>query len=185
MAQQEIPTLGFGKRSRQRLGPDPNLHAEYYSNIVARRFMAWLLDTILITSIMAAVFVVLLITKVVTFGLMSIPLYFGFFLVPLIYYSVFLAGELAATPAMRVVGLELKTWNDGRPDYAQVVLRTIVHYLSVLFLSPLVLLVMLFNQRRLALHDYLSGTVMVNRLAAAATAPIDPRHSQRPPPIKR
>lgn len=185
MAQQEIPTLGFGKRGGQRLGPDPDLHAEYYGNIVLRRFMAWLLDTILITSVMAAVFVVLLLSKVVTFGLMSIPLSFGFFLVPLIYYAVFLGGELGATPAMRVVGLELKTWNDGRPDYAQVVLRTIVHYLSVLFLSPLVLIVMLFNQRRMAVHDYLSGTVMVNRLAGVAAAPLDPGRGERPPPIRR
>ena len=182
MATQNLPSLRVGGTANwQDVGPDPIAHPEYYQGIIARRFMAWLLDAAIVLVAMAGVLFLLAMTKLITLGLMALPVWLGFLIVPFLYYTIFLGGPNAATPGMRVIGLEMVTARDGRPDFGQALLRTIVHYASVVTLSPLILVVMLCNDRRRAAHDYLSGTTIVNRLSATAADTPD-RHT---PPAKR
>ena len=84
---------------------------------------------------------------------------------------------------MRVVGITLKSWDNRAPDYVQALLRTVLHYATVVFLSPLILVVMLCNTRHRALHDYLSGTVVINCLPDLGTGTID--RQMGVPPAKR
>jgi uncharacterized RDD family membrane protein YckC len=80
----------------------------------------------------------------------------------LIYYGATLGGPYSATIGMRVMDLELRTWY-GAPSYFVLgAMHAVVFWLSVSFLSPLVLLVGLFNSRRRLLHDVVLGTVVIN-----------------------
>ena len=63
---------------------------------------------------------------------------------------------------MRVMDLELRTWY-GAPGYFVLgAMHAVLFWISISFLSPLVLLVGLFNGRRRLLHDIVLGTVVIN-----------------------
>ncbi len=63
---------------------------------------------------------------------------------------------------MRVMDLEMRTWY-GAPGYFVLgAMHAVLFWVSVSFLSPLVVLVGLFNGRRRLLHDIVLGTVVIN-----------------------
>ena len=69
---------------------------------------------------------------------------------------------------MRMVDLEMRTWY-GAPCYFVLgAVHAIGYWLSVTFLTPLILLVPLFNDRRRLLHDMLVGTIVINNAARAS-----------------
>ena len=79
------------------------------------------------------------------------------------------SGAALATIGMRTRNLPMRTWY-GAPMYF---LLGAVHALFFWVLSsaltPLILLVTLFNSRRRTLHDYLTGSVMINDEARAVS----------------
>ena len=80
----------------------------------------------------------------------------------LIYYGASLGGPHSATMGMRVMDLELRTWY-GAPSYFVLgAMHAVLFWISISVLSPLVLLVGLFNGRRRLLHDIVLGTVVIN-----------------------
>jgi uncharacterized RDD family membrane protein YckC len=67
---------------------------------------------------------------------------------------------------MRVMDLELRTWY-GAPGYFVLgATHAVLFWVTVSFLSPFVVLVGLFNGRRL-LHDLVLGTVVINNSVRA------------------
>jgi uncharacterized RDD family membrane protein YckC len=63
---------------------------------------------------------------------------------------------------MRMLDLEMRTWY-GAPSYFVLgAMHAVLFWISVSVLSPLILLVGLFNGRRRLLHDIVLGTVIVN-----------------------
>ncbi len=63
---------------------------------------------------------------------------------------------------MRVMDLERRAWY-GAPSYFVLgAMHAVLFWLSVSFLTPLVLLIGLFNGRRRLLHDIVLGTVVIN-----------------------
>ena len=76
-------------------------------------------------------------------------------------------GAASATLGMRAMDLEMRTWY-GAPAYSVLgAVHAIVYWLTVSFLTPLILLVGFFNERRRLLHDMLVGTVVINNRARA------------------
>jgi uncharacterized RDD family membrane protein YckC len=87
-----------------------------------------------------------------------------------IYYGASLGGPHSATIGMRMMDLQLRTWY-GAPSYFVLgAMHAIVFWVSVSFLTPLVLLVGLFNGRRRLLHDIVLGTVVINSSVRAPVA---------------
>jgi uncharacterized RDD family membrane protein YckC len=79
-----------------------------------------------------------------------------------IYYGTTLGGPHSATIGMRVMDLELRTWY-GAPGYFVLgAAHAILFWTSISFLSPLILLIGLFNARRRLAHDIVLGTVIIN-----------------------
>ena len=63
---------------------------------------------------------------------------------------------------MRVMDLELRTWY-GAPGYFVLgAAHAVLFYVLISVLSPLILLVGLFNARRRLAHDVVLGTVVIN-----------------------
>ena len=80
----------------------------------------------------------------------------------LVYYGASLSGPHSATIGMRMMDLEMRTWY-GAPSYFVLgAMHAVAFWVSVSFLTPLVLLVGLFNGRRRLLHDIVLGTVVIN-----------------------
>ena len=62
---------------------------------------------------------------------------------------------------MQFMDVEIRSWTGRRPDYLQAFIMTALFYATVFPSGFLVLIVVLFNDRRRTLHDFLAGTLAV------------------------
>src|ERR1700726_457673 len=144
---------------------DPWAQPELFRGVLTRRVFAFLIDLVA-----PSVPVILAYIFIAVFGLITLGLgWLWFWLVwpaavvwALIYYGAALGGPHSATLGMRVMDLELRTWY-GAPGYFVLgAMHAVLFWISVSFLTPLVLLIGLFNGRRRLLHDIVLGTVVIN-----------------------
>ena len=70
---------------------------------------------------------------------------------------------------MRVMDLEMRTWYGSPAYFVLGAVHAIVFWLTISFLTPLILLVGFFNDRKRLLHDMVVGTVVINNPARAQT----------------
>jgi len=155
---------------------DPVARPELFENVLARRVIAFFIDVLVIAVPLALLAVFILMFGVVTLGL-------GWFLYllftpvsviwALLYYGLTLGGPACATIGMRMVGIEMRTWYGGPMYFLLGAVHAIAFWLTVSLLTPFVLLVGLFNDRKRLLHDMLLGTVVVN--SAARPGALRPR----------
>jgi uncharacterized RDD family membrane protein YckC len=61
----------------------------------------------------------------------------------------------------------MRTWYGAPAYFVLGAVHAIVYWITVSFLTPLVLVVALFNDRRRLLHDMLVGTIVINNPARA------------------
>jgi uncharacterized RDD family membrane protein YckC len=144
---------------------DPFSQPELFRGVLTRRVFAFLIDLVVL-----AIPVILAYVFVAVFGLITLGLgWLLFWLVwpasviwAVIYYGASLGGPHSATMGMRVMDLELRTWY-GAPSYFVLgATHAVLFWVSISFLTPLVLLIGLFNGRRRLLHDIILGTVVIN-----------------------
>jgi uncharacterized RDD family membrane protein YckC len=151
---------------------DPATEPELFEGVLARRVLAFLVDVVVIAVPLLFVAIFIFMFGLVTLGL---GWFLFFFYSPiaviwaLIYYGLTLGSAASATIGMRMVGLEMRTWY-GAPCYFVLgAVHAIFYWLSVTFLTPFILLVALFNDRRRLLHDMLAGTIVINSVTHART----------------
>ena len=150
---------------------DPALQPELFDGVLARRVVAFIIDFFII-----AVPVVLAAMLIFAFGIVTLGLGWALYwlLSPasviwaLVYFGATLGGPASATIGMRVVDLEMRTWYGARAYFVLGAVHAIVFWLTVSMLTPFVLLVCFFNERRRLLHDILLGTVVINSPVRAA-----------------
>ena len=151
---------------------DPATQPELFEGVLARRVMAIIIDVVIITVplIFLAIFIFI-------FGLVTLGLgWFLFWLYgpisviwALLYYGLTLGSPRSATIGMRMVDLEMRTWY-GAPCYFVLgAVHAVGYWVSVTFLTPFILLLGLFNDRRRLLHDMVLGTIVINNAARAAS----------------
>ncbi len=144
---------------------DPATMPERFEGVLPRRMMAFLVDVLVIS-----VPVILLTIFIAVFGIVTLGLgWLLFWLLSPIsviwavaYYGMTLGGPHSATIGMRLMDIEMRTWYGDRGYFVLGAVHAILYWISVSFLTPLVLLVGLLNERRRLLHDFLLGTVVVN-----------------------
>ena len=150
---------------------DPDTQSEYFQGVLARRFMAFILDVIIIV-----VPIILLTLFIALFGLVTLGIgwLLFFLLTPIaVIWAIFYTGATLGSPqsatiGMRTMGLEMRTWY-GSPMYFLLgAVHVIFFWALMMALTPLILLVGLFNRRRRLLHDFLTGTVVINNTERAA-----------------
>ncbi|MEE9140749.1 MAG: RDD family protein [Alphaproteobacteria bacterium] len=151
--------------------PDPLAHPDCYHGIAWKRVLAYLVDVVLIALIMGAAALVFVVAGVLTLGVLNPLLVTVFALIPLCYHVFLIGGPQSATMGMRLFGLQVRSLTIDHPDYIQALVQTVIFYLSVGLTTWLILIVALFNPRRRTLHDYVAGTVVVNRAPAEAASP--------------
>ena len=150
---------------------DPATNPELFEGVVARRLVAFVIDFLILAVPVMFASMFIAVVGVVTLGL-------GFFLYALMpaamviwalaYYGLTLGSPRSATVGMRVMDLEMRTWY-GSPMYFLLgAVHAIVFWITVSALTPFILLVCFFNQRRRCLHDIVVGTVVINNTGRAA-----------------
>jgi len=144
---------------------DPWAEPELFRGVLSKRVFAFLIDLLVLS-----IPVILAVMFIAVFGLVTLGLGWALFWLvspatviwAVIYYGASLGGPHSATLGMRVMDLELRTWY-GAPGYFVLgAMHAVLFWISISFLSPLVLLVGLFNSRRRLLHDVVLGTVIIN-----------------------
>jgi uncharacterized RDD family membrane protein YckC len=144
---------------------DPWTQPELFRGVLTRRIFAFLIDLVVLS-----VPVILVCLFIAVFGVVTLGLGWALFWLvspasviwALVYYGASLGGPHSATLGMRVMDLELRTWY-GAPGYFVLgAAHAVLFWVSVSFLTPLVLIVGPLNGRRQLLHDIVLGTVVIN-----------------------
>ena len=144
---------------------DPLTQPELFRGVATRRVFAFLIDLVVLS-----VPVILGYLFIAVFGLITLGLGWVLFWLAwpatviwaVVYYGASLGGAHSATMGMRVMDLELRTWY-GAPGYFVLgAMHAVLFWVSISFLTPLIVLVGLFNGRRRLLHDIILGTVVIN-----------------------
>jgi uncharacterized RDD family membrane protein YckC len=149
---------------------DPAANPELFEGVLARRCIAFVIDVIIIAIpvLLAALFIVIF--GVVTLGLGWL-LFWLFWpatvIWAIVYYGLTFGSAASATIGMRVMELEMRTWYGAPAYFVLGAVHAIVYWLTVSYLTPLILLVAFFNDRRRCLHDMLVGTIVINSPARA------------------
>ncbi len=148
---------------------DPVTSPELFEGVLARRMVAFLIDVIIIAVPVALAALFIVIFGFITFGLGWLLFWLWWpaaVIWAIAYYGATLGSAYSATIGMRVMDLQMRTWY-GTPCYFLLgAVHAIVFWLTVSLLTPFILLVGFFNERRRLLHDILVGTVVINRTAA-------------------
>jgi len=149
---------------------DPALQPELFEGVLARRVVAFLIDVVVIAVPLIFIAIFIFVFGLVTLGLgWFVFLFYGPICViwALVYYGMTFGSPASATIGMRMVDLEMRTWY-GAPCYFVLgSVHAIAFWLTVSFLTPFILLLALFNDRRRLLHDMLVGTIVINNPARA------------------
>jgi len=149
---------------------DPVTNPELFEGVLVRRSIAFLIDVVII-----AIPVLLAALFVFVFGLITLGLGWVLFKLlwpatviwAVVYYGLTFGSAASATIGMRIMDLEMRTWYGSPAYFVLGAVHAIVYWISVSFLTPLILLVGLFNERGRLLHDMLVGTVVINNPARA------------------
>ena len=150
---------------------DPATMPELFEGVLARRIVAFIIDLIVLSIPIVLLAMFIFVIGVVTLG-------FGFILYALLspimvlwalfYYGITLGSPRSATLGMRVMDLEMRTWYGSPAYFVLGAVHAIVFWITVSVLTPFVLLIGLFNERRRCLHDILVGTIVINNEARAS-----------------
>ncbi|MCQ0092789.1 RDD family protein [Roseovarius sp. M141] len=137
--------------------PDPDTHPEFYASIPSKRLVAWVIDSILIM-------VLCVLISILTVGI-------GFFFFPALFLMigfVYRTATLArgsATWGMAFMAMDMRRHDGARFDWLTAFLHTLGYSVSMAFVLPQVLsvLMMLIGARAQGLTDHVLGTVAINR----------------------
>ena len=150
---------------------DPAMQPEMFEGVLPRRVVAFAIDFVIIAAPIVLAAMVIFAFGVVTLGL-GWALYWllppGSVLWAIAYFGITLASPESATIGMRVMDLEMRTWYGAPAYFVLGAVHAVLFWLSISALSPLILLVCFFNQRRRLLHDIVLGTVVINNARRAA-----------------
>ena len=149
---------------------DPAANPELFEGVLARRLLAFVIDLIILAMPVLFLSMFIFVIGVVTFGLGFV--FYALFtpamvLWALFYYGATLGGRHSATIGMRAMDIEMRTWYGSPAYFVLGAVHAIVFWITVSMLTPLVLIVCMFNERRRCLHDILIGTVIINNEARA------------------
>jgi uncharacterized RDD family membrane protein YckC len=145
-------------------GSDPLAAPALYDGVLWRRPVAYVVDLVCIGLIVGALWVLFFFLGIVTLGLAWLLIPGALFSLPVVaiaYHALLVGGPRAATPGMRLAGLEVRTAEGARPSVLQAGLQSLLFYATVPPTASLILLVGLLNPRWRLVHDFLSGSVVV------------------------
>lgn len=158
----KVPSLRLEDAAWRDTPPDPLDDPALYDGVAWRRVVAYGLDLMVLAVLGVCAWFVVGLIGILSFGLLTPLGAIVLAALPFAYHTLFL-GARAATPGMRALDLEVRSWDGPRPDYLQALAATVLFYATIALTAWLILAVALFNDRRRTLHDYIAGTLVVRR----------------------
>jgi uncharacterized RDD family membrane protein YckC len=140
--------------------PTNMMRADALAGVRTRRVLAVCLDFVLVSLLVAALWIV---SIMVTFGLalFFLPPLFPF--VAFFYNGLTVSGRNMATPGMRALDLEMRMNASGaRVPFINAAVQAVLFYVSWCF--PPIFLVSFVDAEKRCLHDMIAGVVIVRRL---------------------
>lgn len=144
--------------------PDPDRDPQFYQDVPMRRFIAFLIDSVIITILMGLVLVVSMIVGILTFGIGWL-MGMAFFVATGFLYRLLLMANNSATLGMSAMGIEIRDRSGEPLEMPTAVVHTVGFYITLLFPALMVggWLIMLMSPHKRLLHDWLPGTAAINR----------------------
>lgn len=172
----EMPRTESLPRSTLDHAFDPVRNPELFEGVLSRRILAFLIDAIIVVGPIILLAMFIAVFGLITFGIgwflfgLLAPI---FVIWAIVYVGTTLGSPASATIGMRAMDLEMRLWNGGRMYFLLGAVHAIFFWVLTGAFTPLVLLIGLFNRRRRLLHDFLTGTLLINneRRAAALRRP--------------
>jgi uncharacterized RDD family membrane protein YckC len=149
---------------------DKSLHAHdpadggLFEGVLQRRMIAFAMDLLIIAVPVGVIGLLMFMFCTFSLRLNWTPLWL---LAPsavvwaLIYYGTTMGGPASATIGMQAAGIEVRTWYGARCFPELGAAHGFLFWTLISMLTPLVLVVALFNARHQLLHDLLLGVVVV------------------------
>jgi uncharacterized RDD family membrane protein YckC len=150
---------------------DPATSPELFEGVLARRVVAFLIDFLILATPVIFVAMFIFVVGIVTVGLGFLfyaLLWPAMVVWAIVYYGMTLGSPASATVGMRIMEIEMRTWYGSPAYFVLGAVHAVVFWVTVSAITPLVLLVCLFNGRRRCLHDILVGTVVINNAERSA-----------------
>lgn len=136
-----------------------------YEGVRTRRILAFCIDYTIVLLLCIPVAIIVFFIGLLTLGLGWALYGVLFALVALPYVGFTMGGAQQATPGMQIMGIMIAR-TDGAPvDSILAALHAVVFWAGNVILTPLILLLSLFLDRKRLLHDILLGTVVVRTTA--------------------
>ena len=141
---------------------DPVTQPQLFDGVIGKRFVAFIIDAVIISLLwILAVFVVAML-GIVTLGLAWLLFGAIFPIVGLGYNALTIGGPNSATIGQRMMGLEWRTWFGGKVSPLIAAFHALLFWFSFVIFFP-ILLWAFFDPQKRCLHDILAGVVVVNR----------------------
>jgi uncharacterized RDD family membrane protein YckC len=132
-----------------------------YDGVRTRRIFAFLIDYFIVALLLIPFAILVFLFGIVTLGLGWMLFSVLAPLVAIVYVWNTLGGHRQATVGMRMMAIRLERL-DGRPiDGLTAVVHTVLFWAANVIISPLILVITLFTDRKRTLHDLLLGTVVI------------------------
>tara|TARA_R110002126_G_scaffold155833_3_gene303104 strand:- start:127009 stop:127449 length:441 start_codon:yes stop_codon:yes gene_type:complete len=132
-----------------------------YEGVRTRRIMAFFIDYALVLALCVPVAIVIFFLGIFSFGLGWALYSVLFVIVALPYVGMTLGGSKQATPGMQITGIRIIRTDGARVDPMLAMVHAVLFWAGNVILTPLVLLVSLFLDRKRLLHDVLLGVVIL------------------------
>ena len=140
--------------------PPNAMRVDALAGVRTRRILAVCIDLVLVSLLVAALWIV---SIVLTFGLalLFLPPLYPF--VAFFYNGLTVSGARMATPGMRAMDLVMRMHETGaRVPFVNAAVQAVLFYVSWCF--PPIFLVSLVDVEKRCLHDIIAGVVIVRRL---------------------
>ena len=137
--------------------PDPHDHPEIYEHLIAKRFLAWVIDVVI-------TLVLVLVPLVLSFGLALIVAPFLWAAISIAYRTTML-NRYQATVGMLIAATRLYHLDGRKPDPRITLLHSITYSATMAMVLPQIgsAALMLNTPYKQGLNDWLLGTTIVNR----------------------
>lgn len=137
------------------------INAANLDGVLTRRVFAFLIDAVIVFLLCIPVAIVIFMLGVITLGLGWLLYALMFPVIAISYVGFTMGGPAQATIGMRVNNIFLARLDGGKIDQITAIVHSLLFWVGSAVLTPLVLLVTLFSDRKRTLHDLLLGTVVL------------------------
>lgn len=137
--------------------PDPRLDPAFYDNLIAKRFLAWIIDLVI-----TLVLMILVIVGTLFLAAFIFPLVWA--VIAVCYRWVMLA-RFGQTAGMMVASIKLRHLDGRRADSGTCLIHSVIYAFTMMFVVTQIgsVALMLTTPYKQGLNDWILGTTLINR----------------------